>query len=154
MRTVRLGRTFDAVFVHDAVDYMTTEDNLRAALATVEAHLAPGGAALVAPDATTETFEEGTEHGGGEDESGRRARYLEWTLPPEPGETCYTVQYAFLLREPIGAVRCVHDVHRCGVFGRATWLRLFGELGLSATLAPRSIGGIEYDSFVALRGAP
>src|SRR6266704_3624119 len=25
MRTVRLGRDFDAVFVHDAVDYMTTE---------------------------------------------------------------------------------------------------------------------------------
>src|SRR5947199_313515 len=28
MRTVRLGRTFDAVFVHDAVDYMLTEDDL------------------------------------------------------------------------------------------------------------------------------
>ena len=50
MRDVRLGRTFDAVFVHDAVDYMTTEDDLRAALATVAAHLSPGGVALVVPD--------------------------------------------------------------------------------------------------------
>ena len=73
MRTVRLGRTFDAVFVHDAVMYMTTERDLRAALATVAAHLAPGGAALVAPDATAETFSEATEHGGGEDAGGRRA---------------------------------------------------------------------------------
>ena len=154
MRTVRLGRTFDAVFVHDAVMYMTTEDDLRAALATVEAHLAPGGAALVAPDATTETFEEETEHGGGEGAGGRQARYLGWTLPPEPGGTSYTVQYAFLLREPDGAVRAVHDVHREGVFPRATWLRLFGEVGLSATLAPRTIEGDEYDSFVALRKAP
>ena len=32
MRTVRLGRTFDAVFVHDAVAYMLTEDDLRAAM--------------------------------------------------------------------------------------------------------------------------
>jgi SAM-dependent methyltransferase len=152
MRTVRLGRNFDAVFVHDAVEYMTTEDDLRAALATVAAHLAPGGVGLVAPDATTETFEEATEHGGGEDETGRGARYLQWTLPPEPGATSYTVQYAFLLREPDGTVRAVHDVHRCGVFGRATWLRLFGEVGLSATLAPRTIEGVEYDSFVALRG--
>lgn len=73
MRSVRLGRTFDAVFVHDAVMYMTTADDLRAALATVAAHLAPGGVALVAPDATTETFSEATEHGGGEDGSGRGA---------------------------------------------------------------------------------
>src|SRR5215212_3956598 len=73
MRSVRLGRTFDAVFVHDAVMYMTTEDDLRAALETVATHLAPGGVALVAPDATTETFSETTEHGGGEDEKGRQA---------------------------------------------------------------------------------
>ena len=55
MRYVRLGRTFDAVFVHDAVMYMTTEDDLHAALETVAAHLAPGGVSLVALDATTET---------------------------------------------------------------------------------------------------
>ena len=94
MRTVRLGRLFDAVFVHDAVMYMTAEEDLRAALATVAAHLASGGVALVAPDATTETFSETTEHGGGEDANGRRARYLEWRLPPEsparPPSRCTT----------------------------------------------------------------
>ena len=62
MRSVRLGCTFDAVFVHDAIMYMSTEDDLRAALRTVGAHLAPGGVALVAPDATAETFREATEH--------------------------------------------------------------------------------------------
>src|SRR5687768_9071191 len=31
MRDVRLGREFDAVFVHDAVCYMTTEADVRAA---------------------------------------------------------------------------------------------------------------------------
>lgn len=30
MRDVRLGRTFDAVFVHDAVAYMTSRDDLSA----------------------------------------------------------------------------------------------------------------------------
>jgi SAM-dependent methyltransferase len=154
MRTVRLGRIFDAVFVHDAVMYMTTEDDLRAALATVAIHLAPDGVALVAPDATTETFEEATEHGGGEDAGGRRARYLQWTLPPAPGETSYAMHYAFLLREPDGAVRVAHDVHREGLFGRATWLRLFREVGLIASLAPRTIEGGEYDSFIAFHDPP
>ena len=153
MRTVRLGRTFDAVFVHDAVDYMVTEEDLGAALATVAAHLAPGGVALVAPDATAETFAQSTEHGGGEDGSGRRARYLQWTMPPAPGETSYLTHYAFLLREPDGMVHAVHDTHRCGLFSRSLWLRLFGEAGLGAELAPRTIEGAEYDSFVAKRDA-
>jgi SAM-dependent methyltransferase len=151
MRSVRLGRTFDAVFIHDAVMYMTTENDLRAALATAAAHLAPGGVALVVPDATAETFEEATEHGGGEDGSGRRARYLMWTLPPEPDEISFETHYAFLLRETDGSVSVVHDVHREGLFGRARWLRLFEDVGLSATLVPRKIEGVEYDSFVALR---
>ena len=153
MRHVRLERTFDAVFVHDAVMYMTTEDDLRAALRTVAAHLAPGGVALVAPDVTLETFSEATEHGGGEDENGRQARYLEWTLLHEPGESIYTVHYAFLLREPDGSVRVAHDVHREGLFPRATWLALFQEAGLQAELARRTIEGEEYDSFIAVRPA-
>ena len=154
MRTVRLGREFDAVFVHDAVMYMTTENDLRAALATVAEHLAPGGVALVAPDVTVETFSEATEHGGGEDAAGRRARYLMWTLPPAPGENVLETHYAFLLREPGGAVISAHDVHREGLFSRATWLRLFREVGLAAELAPRTIEGGEYDAFMATKEAP
>ena len=154
MRDVRLGRAFDAVFLHDAVMYMTTEEDLHAALATVAAHLVPGGVALVAPDWTTETFSEVTEHGGGEDESGRRARYLQWTLPPEPGGTSFETHYAFLLREPDGTVRLAQDLHHEGLFPRATWLRLFREVGLAAELVPRTIEGVEYDSFLASHDAP
>jgi len=151
MRHVRLGRTFDAVFLHDAVMYMTTEDDMRAALETAAVHLSPGGVALVAPDATRESFPEATDHGGGEDGRGRQARYLEWTLPPEPGGTTYKVHYAFLLRDVDGAVRVVHEVHHEGLFPRATWLRLFREVGLDAELAVRTIEGNDYDSFVAVR---
>ncbi len=64
MRTVRLGRAFDAVFVHDAVMYMTTEDDLRAALATVAAHLAPGGVALVTVPGITRVCREEAEAWG------------------------------------------------------------------------------------------
>ena len=57
MRTVRLGRAFDVVAIHDAVNYMTTEADLRAAMATVAEHLNPGGVALFAPDCIRETYE-------------------------------------------------------------------------------------------------
>ena len=34
MRSVRLGRAFDAIFIHDAICYMTSEDELLEALRT------------------------------------------------------------------------------------------------------------------------
>ena len=39
MRSVRLRRRFDCVFVHDAICYMTTQDDLRAVFETARAHL-------------------------------------------------------------------------------------------------------------------
>ncbi|HZB60799.1 MAG TPA: class I SAM-dependent methyltransferase, partial [Actinomycetota bacterium] len=64
MRTVRLGRVFDAVFVHDAVAYMTSEEDLRKVMDTAFAHCRPGGAALFAPDHLRENFRTGTDYGG------------------------------------------------------------------------------------------
>src|ERR671911_1342793 len=78
MRSVRLGRAFDAVFVHDAIAYMTTEDDLRGVFATAFGHCRAGGVALFVPDAVTETFEPAVDHGG-HDGPERALRYLEWT---------------------------------------------------------------------------
>src|ERR1700674_3401034 len=50
IRTVRLGRTFDAVFVYDAICHMTTEADLRAVMETAFVHLQGGGVALLVSD--------------------------------------------------------------------------------------------------------
>lgn len=155
MRTVRLGRTFDAVFVHDAIAYMATEADLRAALETVAAHLAPGGVAVVAPDETTETFAPGAHVSTGADPAtGRAACLVEWTPDAPPGATAYESHYGFMLREADGTVHSIHEPHRFGVFPRATWLALFREAGLEARLATRICEGEPYDTFVAVRVAP
>lgn len=135
MRTVRLGRTFDAVFVHDAVMYLTTEAELRQAIVTAFVHCRPGGVAVFAPDAVRETFVPGTDHGG-HDGDGRALRYLEWSWDPDPSDTTYVVDYAYLLHEAGQPTRCVHDRHVEGLFGRDDWLRLLAEAGFSATIRP------------------
>lgn len=132
MRTVRLGRDFDAVFVHDAVDYMTTEDDLRLVIGTAFTHCRPGGVAVFVPDNITENFEPGTGYGGIDGADGRAARYLDWSYDPDPGDTWTLTQYAFLLREPGGEVRVVHETHQLGLFGRDVWLRLLREAGFRA----------------------
>jgi len=136
MRDVRLGRAFDAVFVHDAVCYMTTEDDLRRAIETVRVHLRPGGAALFAPDFVRETFRPWTNHGGHDGADGRALRYLEWTRDPDPDDDTYLVDYTFHLLEPDGTLTVEHDRHVEGLFSTDTWLRLLREAGLDPRALP------------------
>jgi SAM-dependent methyltransferase len=132
MRTARLGRTFDAVFVHDAVDYLTNEADLRLAVGTAFTHCRPGGIAVFVPDDTAETFQESSDHGGGDGVDGRSVRYLEWTWDPDPRDTWVLTEYAFLLRDADGSVRSVHETHRLGLFSRTVWLRTLADVGFDA----------------------
>lgn len=145
MRTLRLGRLFDAVFLHDAVMYMTTEADLRSAMETAFAHCKPGGVALFEPDYVHESYKPETDHGG-HDGPDRAMRYLEWHWDPDPDDTVMTVDYAFLLREADGSVRIAHDRHLEGLFSRDTWFRLLRETGFE----PKSvIDAYERDLFIA-----
>jgi len=136
MRGVRLGRTFDAVFVHDAIDYMTTESDLRRAMETAFVHCRPGGVALLVPDHTAEAFEPGADHGGHDGADGRAVRYLEWSTDPDPSDTWIVTEYAFVLRETDGSVEVAHETHRTGLFPRNDWLRLLTEVGFDADAIP------------------
>lgn len=129
MRSLRLNRTFDAVFVHDAVMYLTTEEDLAAAVRTAAIHTAPGGAAIFAPDFVREALREMTEVIEGA-EGNRAMRCLAWTWDPDPSDTTYVVDYAYLFREG-ASVAAVHDRHIEGVFPRATWIRLLTEGGFA-----------------------
>src|SRR5262245_6757017 len=85
MRSLRLGRTFDAVFAHDAVCYLTTEADLRQAMHTAFLHCRPGGVAIFAPDHVREQFAESVDTGG-HDGAGRGLRYLMWAHDPDPAD--------------------------------------------------------------------
>jgi SAM-dependent methyltransferase len=154
MRNVRLGRQFDAVFVHDAVDYMITEDDLRMAIETAFVHCKPGGAALFAPDFIRENFRLSTDCGGHDDGRGRGLRYLEWSSDPDPSDTTYTTDYAYLLRTPDGAVRVEHDRHIGGLFARADWLRLFAAAGFNAEGLRFDHSEVDYDYEVFVARKP
>jgi SAM-dependent methyltransferase len=142
MRTVRLGQQFDAVFVHDAVCYMTTLTDLRLAVATAFEHCRPGGAALFAPDHVRENFSPSTDCGG-HDSSTRAMRYLEWTWDPDPTDSTYTVDYVLVLRDADGSVRAEHDRHIEGLFSREDWLRVLRETGFHPQTLPLDIPGVE-----------
>jgi trans-aconitate methyltransferase len=150
MRTVRLGREFDAVFVHDAVTYMTTEADVRQAIETAFVHCRPDGVVLFAPDHVRENFRPGTDHGG-HDGADRAMRYLEWTWDPDPADTTCTVDYTYVLRDHDGGIQVVHDRHLEGLFARADWLRWLTEAGFVPQVVPIDHSELEpgtYEVFV------
>ena len=153
MRTLRLGRRFDRVFIHDAIAYMTTTSDLRHALQTAFVHCRPGGGALFAPDYVRDNFRPGSDAGGRDEDSGRGMRYLEWVHDPDPADTVYTVDYAYLMRETDGTVQVAHDRHQGGLFPRATWLELLAEAGFEAGVRPFEPSEVdtEHEVFVCRR---
>lgn len=139
MRTLRLGRTFDAVLVHDAIMYMTTEADLRATIETAFIHTRPGGAAVFAPDIFKENFSDETELYYGDDTARDRSlRCMAWIWDPDPTDSTFSVEYSFLLRDGT-SMESVHDHHLEGLFSRDTWLRLLSEAGYQSELIPRPI---------------
>jgi SAM-dependent methyltransferase len=155
MRSVRLGRTFDAVFVHDAIAYLTREDDLGAAITTAVEHCRHGGAVLLVPDFVAESFVEGTEHGG-HDGPERALRYLQWWWDPDPGDTTHLADFAYLLRMPDGSVQARRDRHLCGLFPRQTWLELLEQAGAEAqavSLSQADDDPFGHDAFLGRRPA-
>lgn len=132
MRTLRLGRTFDVVFVHDAVVYLTELADLRAAVVTAFTHLRAGGAVVFVPDYVRESFAPGASHGGHDGPDGRSLRYLEWVRDADPDDSRYETDLVYALKEADGSVRVEHDSCIEGLFTRAQWLDALGEAGFEA----------------------
>jgi SAM-dependent methyltransferase len=152
MRSIRLGRTFDAVLVHDAIDYMTTEDDLRQVIETAFVHCRPGGLAAFVPDHVADTFRPFTGGGGGRDTSGRQASFTEWTWDPDPADDWIQAEYEFVLRSADATVQVVEETHRLGAFSRATWLRLLSDVGFETVTAEATPADMRGSLFVAWRG--
>jgi SAM-dependent methyltransferase len=148
MRHLRLGRVFDRVFIHDAIMHMTTERDLALVARTAFLHTRPGGAAVIAPDCTRETYAPLTHHAGN-DGGDRGFRYLEWNFDPDPEDSTYEVHFAYLLREPSGRVRAVQDLHRFGLFSQGTWMRVLKDAGFKARRVDDPV--LRRDVFVGVR---
>ena len=139
MRSLRIGKTFDGVLIHDAIMYMTTADDLVAALLTACAHLKPDGVLVVLPDYVAETFEPRVQSGGHDatDGSARGLRYLAWSRAPKPGATTHELDFAIMLRVADGTVDVFHDRHRLGIFPRDAWRKAFLDAGFATPTVRR-----------------
>jgi len=128
MRTVRLGKKFKAVIIHDAISYMLTEEDLRATFATARAHLEPGGVFITAPDVFRETYRQPHVETTTRSDGKTELTYLEFGYDPDPEDTIVEGIMIYLIREG-GELRIEHDRHVTGLFPLQTWVDLMEEAG-------------------------
>ncbi len=133
MRSLRLDRHFDAVFIHDAIDYMLTEDDLTRTFLTARAHLSTGGLLIVVPDHVAETFVPETHHGGSDADDGCGIRYLEWTHDPDPTDGQVCTDYTYVLRDTEGTVTTESERHHFGLFTEQQWIEALQGSGFDVT---------------------
>lgn len=134
MRGLDLGRTFDAVILHDAVMYLLGEAALREAIETAARHLRPGGRFVILPDFVAEGFEEHLIAGSRSD-GARSLAVTEWHWDPDPADETVRVDFGFLLRDDEG-MRSVHDIHSMALHPRERFWRLLGAAGFSPLEVP------------------
>ena len=145
MRTVRLGATFDAVLIHDAIGHMLTEEDLSAAFETAACHLRPGGALLVAPDWVKESLRESdppTVFHWVRKLGDLEVTVQEFLCDPDPDDTQIESTYTYIIKEK-GGERVEQDTHVTGLFPMATWTRLLGQPGFQVETVglPENRGG-------------
>ena len=100
-----------------------------------------------------ETFVPSTDHGG-HDGDGRALRYIEGAWDPDPSDTTYLVDYAYLLHS--GAdLSVIQDRHVEGLFSASTWLDTFRSVGFDAQPRPYRHTDVDrlIDVFLARRPA-
>jgi SAM-dependent methyltransferase len=131
MRSVRLGRTFAAVLIHDAVSDMLSEADLAAAFRTAAVHLERGGVLIMTPDRFAEAFHPPEIGHATHSDEARRLTYVEYTDDPDPADTTIETIMFYLIRER-GCLRIEPDRHVSGLFPRATWMRTLDEAGFVA----------------------
>ncbi len=128
IRSVRLGRTFDAVLLHDASAYMTSLEQLRQAYETAAAHLEPGGIMVTPPEELRSRF---VQH-----RSSTRTRILgdvtvttvELDYDPDPLDSCYEKTFIFAIRDGKNQ-RVEWDVHHNGLYDLEDMLAVMRKAG-------------------------
>jgi ubiquinone/menaquinone biosynthesis C-methylase UbiE len=99
MRTIRLGQKFKAVIIHDAISYLTTEDDLRNTFRTAAVHLEPGGVFIIAPEWYKETYKQAALYHVSRNQNGSQMTFIQYETDPDPSDTTMQCLMLYLINE-------------------------------------------------------
>ncbi|HMO50659.1 MAG TPA: class I SAM-dependent methyltransferase [Kiritimatiellia bacterium] len=150
MRTCRLGRTFDAVLMDDAISHMNCRADFAAALRTAHAHLNPGGVLIVTPDVTLETFQQNKTTTSSATRDGMDVVFVENVYDPDPADEQYETTILYLMRKQ-GRLRIETEHWTMGIFGLDVWRRVLRETGFEVHEGRYHPGDDAYTVFACVK---
>jgi SAM-dependent methyltransferase len=154
IRSFALDRTFDAVLLDDAIAYMTSRGDLRAAFTAAWRHLNPGGVMVVTPDNTKETFIQNhtvaTPATAGTTPADVDVVFVENSYDPDPDDEHYEATMIYLIREG-GKLRVETDRHILGLFSLQVWRETLTGAGFRVHERTYVERGQEYITFGCLK---
>lgn len=150
MRSIRLGKSFDAVVIADAITYMLTEDDLRAAFTTAFGHLKPGGVFFTFAEVTRENFQQNQTEYSVHTQGDMEITFIENLFDPNPLDTTYQITFVYLIRrkgQPEIEVKT--DYHLGGIFDVETWHKLLKAVGFEVEQI--ELKGYDFPTFICLK---
>lgn len=127
IRTVRLKKEFDAVVLHDSVNYMLTRNDLKAVFKTAYVHLKPGGVLWTYVEEHNKIQQNRTKLSTSK-QGNTEITFIENYYDPNPRDTTYEFVFVYLIRKN-KKLRIHTDRHLCGIFKLKTWFSVIREVG-------------------------
>ncbi len=126
MRTVTLGKLFDAVVIPDSINYMTTVEDMQKVIIAAYKHLKPGGVFLFITHIKEEFMENNFVYTGSKGDL--EVTVFENNYYPDPDGTTYEATIVYLVRRG-GKLEIHTDRHVIGLFSLEIWLELIKRSG-------------------------
>lgn len=127
MRNVRLRREFDAVLIHDSINYMLTRKDLKAVFKTAYLHLKPGGVVYTCVEEHNKIQQNKTKFSVNK-KGNTEITFIENYYDADPRDTMYESTFIYLIRKN-RKLRVHTDRHLCGIFKLKTWFSVIREVG-------------------------
>ena len=135
MRNCRLGRTFDAVLVHDAISYMTSIEELEMVYRTTAAHLTTGGILIALPEELRERLPHIVPDVSTLSEGNVVIHVIETHYDFDPADNVHESVFVFMIHDG-DSLRVEVDRHRVGVFELDDFLGAIDRAGFEAAAEP------------------
>jgi trans-aconitate methyltransferase len=127
MRTVRLKKKFDAVVLHDSVNYMLTRSDLKKVFQTAYVHLKPGGVLWTCVEEYGKIRQNRIKSSTSKKKD-IEITFIENNYDPNPQDTTYESTFIYLVRKN-RKLSIYTDRHLCGIFKLQTWFSVIRETG-------------------------
>ena len=135
MRTVSFPEPQDAILIHDAIDYLTSQEDILATLKNARKHLTPNGILIIAPTYTCESFEAGESATDHQCSQSYDVTYTTTVIKPDPDDDLFEMHLEYHITDLKSRETAIeHDIHVCGLYPIPIWASLLSQAGFEAEL--------------------